>query len=313
MKTAFVFPGQGAQYVGMGKDLLDTSATARAVFEEADEVLGFHLTKLVLEGPEDTLKLTYYTQPALLAMSVAVLRVLDERVKIAPVVAAGHSLGEYSALVAANALSFGDAISLVHRRGQLMDEAFPSGEGAMAAILGLDEEPLARVCASAASEVGEVVEIANLNCPGQIVISGTSRAVSRACELAKESGAKRAIPLAVSGPFHCSLMRPAADAFAQLLDSTTMREAAFPVVANVDGQPYRAAQDLREALKKQLFSPVRWADDVATIRDMGVELIAELGPGTVLSGLIRKIDRGLETVHIEDSETLQSVCERLSN
>lgn len=282
------------------------------VFEEADETLGFQLTKMVLEGPEDTLRLTYYTQPALLAMSVAVLRALQERVDVRPAVAAGHSLGEYSALVAAQAISFRDAVALVYRRGQLMDEALPAGTGAMAAILGLDERPLLQVCQTAAQETGEVVEIANLNCPGQIVISGTAQAVARAGELAKEAGAKRAIPLAVSGPFHCSLMRAAADDFAALIDSTSIRDAQLPVVANVDGRAYTAAQDIRDALKKQLYSPVRWTDDVLTIRDMGVDLVVELGPGTVLSGLIRKIDRGLETLHIEDPGTLAAVCERLS-
>lgn len=307
MKTGLVFPGQGAQYVGMGKSLLDNYKEARETFAEADERLGFRLTSLCLEGPEDELRLTYYTQPALLAMSIAAFRVLSARVDLAPLVAAGHSLGEYSALVAAHAMSFSDAIALVYGRGKLMDEAVPAGEGAMTAVLGMDEDTLVAVCQQAAQETGEVVELANLNCPGQIAISGTVAAVGRAGELAKVAGAKRAIPLTVSGPFHCSLMRPAAEAFAELLDHTDIKRADIPVVANVDGQMHQDAEEIRDVLKRQLYLPVRWVDDVKTIQSVGVDVILEFGPGTVLSGLIRKIDKGISTAHVEDDSTLAEV------
>ncbi|GEO25155.1 malonyl CoA-acyl carrier protein transacylase [Alicyclobacillus acidoterrestris] len=313
MLTGIVFPGQGSQYVGMGKSLIEAYPTARRTFEEADERLGFHLTKLCLEGPEEQLRLTYHTQPALLTASIAFYRVLTERVELNPIVAAGHSLGEYSALVAAGAMAFGDAVHLVHRRGQLMDEAVPAGQGAMAAVLGLDEEPLTSVCAQVMEQTGEVVELANLNCPGQIVISGTAAGVQAAATLAKEQGAKRVIPLTVSGPFHCRLMRAAADSFGALLDATVIQDASIPVVANVDAVANKDASQIREALKRQLYSPVRWTDDVQAMRRMGVERIVEIGPGTVLSGLIRKIDRGISTAHVEDEATLAEVIELFSN
>ncbi|GLV14630.1 malonyl CoA-acyl carrier protein transacylase [Alicyclobacillus hesperidum] len=313
MNVAYVFPGQGAQYVGMGQALIDHYPVARAVFEEADDVLNMNLTKLILSGPDDELKLTYNTQPALLTMSVAVLRVLAERVDIQPVAVAGHSLGEYSALVAADAISFQDAVRLVYQRGRMMDEALPAGHGTMSAVLGLDEESLAAACSQAAEETGEVVELANVNCPGQIVISGTTAAIARASELAKASGAKRVLPLAVSGPFHCSLMRPAADALGELLDSTEIHDAKVPVVANVDGHPRTTAADLREALKRQLYTPVRWWDGVLAMRRLGVDIVIELGPGTVLSGLVRKIDKSLETLHAEDPATLDAVCTRMTS
>ncbi|WAH40379.1 ACP S-malonyltransferase [Alicyclobacillus fastidiosus] len=313
MKTGIVFPGQGSQYVGMGAALIREYSVARDTFAQADERLGFGLTKLCLEGPEDELRLTYYTQPALLTASIAFYRVLAQRVPLAPIVAAGHSLGEYSALVAAGSLAFGDAVHLVHRRGRLMDEAVPAGQGAMAAVLGLDEQPLALVCKEVMDATGEVVELANLNCPGQIAISGTVAGVAQASDLAKERGAKRAIPLTVSGPFHCSLMRPAAEAFGALLDETPIADATIPVVANVDAQANQEAAAIRDALKRQLYSPVRWTDDVLTMQRMGVERILELGPGTVLSGLIRKIDRGIPTAHVEDETTLAEAMELLSN
>lgn len=313
MKTGLVFPGQGAQYVGMGKSLIEQYDTARRTFAEADECLGFQLTKLCLEGPESELRLTYYTQPALLTASIAIYRVLKERVDVSTQVAAGHSLGEYSALVAADAISFTDAVSLVHRRGQLMDEAVPAGQGTMAAILGMEEENLAALCQEITDTLGEVVQLANLNCPGQIVVSGTEAAVAKVCELAKPRGAKRALPLTVSGPFHCSLMQPAAHAFGALLDEASIQDARIPVVANVDGAPHQSADEIRDALKRQLYLPVRWTDDVKRMQSMGVELILELGPGTVLSGLIRKIDKGIRTAHVEDDSTLAEVTQLFTN
>lgn len=312
MNIGIVFPGQGSQYVGMGKSLIDTYAIARQTFEEADERLGFSLTRLCLEGPEDELRLTYYTQPALLTASIAAYRVLQHHVDIHPVVAAGHSLGEYSAIVAVGAMSFADAVNVVHLRGKYMDEAVPAGEGAMAAVLGMAEEDLMSVCRSAAQETAEAAELANINCPGQIVISGTTRAVSKACEIAKASGAKRAIMLNVSGPFHSSLMKQAAERLGQLLDETAISPASIPVVANVDGNAYTDAFSMREALKRQLYSPVRWIDDVVAMKTTGVDLILEFGPGTVLSGLIRKIDKGIQTAHVEDDSTLQEVTKLFS-
>ncbi|MFD1677248.1 ACP S-malonyltransferase [Alicyclobacillus fodiniaquatilis] len=313
MNIGLVFPGQGAQYVGMGKTLLDQYATARDTFAEADERLGFQLTKLCLEGPEAELRLTYYTQPALLTASIAFYRVLAERVDVQAMVAAGHSLGEYSALVAADALSFSDAVHLVYQRGRLMDAAVPAGQGTMAAVLGMEEDALAEICAQVTREVGEVVEIANLNCPGQIVISGTVAAVAKAGEAAKATGARRAIPLTVSGPFHCSLMEPAASEFGKLLDATNIADAGIPVVANVDAAPHQKAAEIRDVLKRQLYCPVRFTDDVLAMRAMGADMLLELGPGAVLSGLIRKIDKGILTANVEDDATLEQAIQRLTN
>lgn len=304
MKLAWLFPGQGAQYVGMGQLLADKFPAARAVFDEADEVLGFSIRDLCFRGPEDALRVTYHTQPALLTTSVAAWRVFTELTGVTPVVAAGHSLGEYSALVAAGALSFADAVQLVYWRGRWMDEAYPAGQGAMAAVLGLDAGPLAEVCV-AASHDGDIVELANLNCPGQVVISGTAGAVARAGEMAKARGARRVIPLVVSGPFHCSLMRPAAGQLSAALRTTPIADAHVPVVANVDAVPHTAPDDIRRALEAQLYSPVRFEDNVRTMMDMGVDTFVEFGAGTVLSGLVKKVDRQLRTFHVEDEASLQ--------
>ncbi|WP_206831183.1 ACP S-malonyltransferase [Alicyclobacillus fructus] len=312
MNVAFVFPGQGAQYVGMGRAIFEEYPVSRALLEEADDVLGMKLSDIILQGPEDTLRLTYYTQPALLTVSVAIWRALVDRVDIQPVAVAGHSLGEYSALVAAKSIAFADAVKLVYQRGKLMDEAYPAGQGTMAAVLGLDEEPLRSVCEQASAETGAVVELANVNCPGQIVISGAKAAVERAAELAKEAGARRVMPLNVSGPFHSSLMQPAADRLGELLDEVEFADADTPVVANVDGHPRRMASDLRDALKKQLVMPVRFVDCVLSMKRLGVDCVVELGPGTVLSGLVRKIDKSLQTAHAEDPATLDEVCALLT-
>ncbi|AEJ43211.1 ACP S-malonyltransferase [Alicyclobacillus acidocaldarius] len=312
MNVAFVFPGQGAQYVGMGRAIFDEYPVARALLEEADDSLGMKLSDIILNGPDETLRLTYYTQPALLTVSVAVWRALVDRVDIQPLAVAGHSLGEYSALVAAKSISFTDAVKLVYERGKLMDEAYPAGRGTMAAVLGLDEEPLREVCKRASEETGETVELANVNCPGQIVISGAKAAVERASLLAKEAGARRVMPLNVSGPFHSSLMQPAAERLGQLLDDTEFADAETPVVANIDGHPRRMASDVRDALKKQLVMPVRFVDCVLSMKRLGVDCVVELGPGTVLSGLVRKIDKSLETAHAEDPATLDEVCAMLT-
>lgn len=306
MKVAFVFPGQGAQYVGMSRDLLNQYAIARETFAAADEALGFSLTSMCLEGPEDVLRLTYHTQPALLTASVAAYRVLREHTDIQPLLCAGHSLGEYSALVAAGALPFEDAVKLVHARGRWMDEAVPAGQGAMAAVLGMSASDLEDICIKI-SDSGEVVEIANLNCPGQIVISGTSQGVTKAGELAKGKGARRVIPLVVSGPFHCSLMKPAAERLNLALEAAPFEQAKIAVVANVDAVAHEKPRDLLVALQKQLYSPVRWEDDVHTMIEHGVDTFVELGPGTVLSGLIKKINRTVTTMHVEDDSSLQEV------
>jgi len=312
VKLAFVFPGQGAQYVGMGKAFIDQYPVARETFAAADQALGFSLTSLCLEGPEETLRLTYHTQPALLTTSIAAYRVFRQHADVQAVLAAGHSLGEYSALVAAGALPFEDAVKLVHARGKWMDEAVPAGLGAMAAVLGLAQDDLQAVCADV-SRTGEVVELANLNCPGQIVISGTAEGVARAGELAKEKGARRVLPLVVSGPFHCSLMKPAADRLNAALLQAPFQHAEIPVVANVDAIPHTNPDDILIALQKQLYSSVRWEEDVQTMLQNGVDTFVEFGPGTVLSGLIKKIDRRISTFHVEDEASLQETLSAIQS
>jgi len=299
---AFVFPGQGAQKVGMGKALADAYPICRQTFDEADAALDESLSTLCFDGPDDKLTLTENTQPAILAMSTAVARLAVSK-GIQPAFAAGHSLGEYSAHVAAGTLSFADALRTVRRRGRYMQEAVPVGEGAMAAILGLDADGVARACAEAAE--GQVVSPANLNAPGQIVIAGHKAAVERASERAKALGARRAIPLAVSAPFHCALMKPAEDRLAPELRALGANDPGFPVVANVDALPKRTAADSIEALVKQVSSPVRWEDVVRRLVADGATTFVELGPGTVLAGLIKKIERSATVFSIEDEAGLR--------
>lgn len=304
MKLAFVFPGQGAQYVGMGNDLCARYSVARETLATADDALGFSLSGLCANGPESSLRLTYHTQPALLAISIAAYRVFQEHVQMEPAVVAGHSLGEYTALVAAGILTFEDAVRLVHWRGKWMDEAVPDGLGAMSAVLGMEADMLQAVCREVSSGQ-EVAELANLNCPGQIVISGSALAVERAGSLAKERGAKRVIPLVVSGPFHSSLMKPAAARLTQALSDVEFLQSSIPVVANVDALARVDSGEIRKALEAQLYRSVRWEDDVRAMLNMGVEGFVEFGPGTVLSGLIRKVDRRIPTFHVEDEASLQ--------
>jgi len=288
VSLAFVFPGQGSQVVGMGRALAEAFPESRAVFDEADQALGFALSRLCYEGPEDELRLTANTQPAILASSVAAYRALEAR-GLRPDWVAGHSLGEYSALVAAGTLGLADAVRTVRRRGEYMQEAVPVGEGAMAAILGLDLAAIESACAEAAQ--GQVVAPANINCPGQVVIAGHKEAVSRAIEACKARGNRRAIPLPVSAPFHCALMLPAQERLAADLAGLTFRDPSVPLVNNVDAKVVRSGDECRDGLVRQVSGAVRWQQSVELLRQQGVATFVEVGPGTVLTGLIKKVDR----------------------
>ena len=302
--VAFVFPGQGSQYVGMGKELADTFQICRQVFEEADDALGQKISRLCFDGPAEELQLTENTQPAILAMSVAVCRLLTSRGYGAHYMA-GHSLGEYSAHVAAGTLGFADALRLVSRRGRYMQEAVPVGQGAMAVVMGLDAEGIQQACAEVAGD--EVVSAANLNTPSQIAISGHVQAVERAGVRARELGAKRVVPLSVSAPFHCALMKPAEIRLEPELRALVARDPSVPVVANIDAKPKRAGTESIEALIRQVSSPVLWEASVRTLVDLGVSTFVEVGPGRVLTGLIKKTDRAVRVLNVEDSDGLASV------
>lgn len=305
-KTAFVFPGQGAQAVGMGKDVYEAFDRSRSIFEQADEALGFSLSSIIFEGPDDALKQTANTQPALLTVSVALLKALEGR-GLKPDYVAGHSLGEYSALVAAGVLSFEDAVRTVRARGQFMEQAVPSGLGAMAAVLGAERETLAALCAVITAE-GSAVELANVNCPGQIVVSGTAAGVQAVVERGKEeAGAKRVIPLEVSGPFHSSLMKPAAANLQETLATINMKDASVPVVANVTARVATAADEIRSLLVEQVYSPVLWEDSVRYLIEQGVDTFVEIGSGTVLAGLIKKIDKNVRVISINSISALEAL------
>ncbi|HEY6614085.1 MAG TPA: ACP S-malonyltransferase [Vicinamibacterales bacterium] len=310
---AFIFPGQGAQKVGMGKALAEAFPICRQTFEEADDALGESLSRLCFDGPESQLLLTEYTQPAILAVSVAACRAVTPH-GVAASYAAGHSLGEYSAHVSAGTLSFADALRTVRRRGQFMQEAVPVGEGAMSAILGADADTVTRACAEARTELaGRTVSPANLNAPGQVVIAGHADAVARAGELAKAAGAKRVIPLAVSAPFHCALMKPAEDRLAPLLRGLPAHSPQIPVVANVDAELKTNAPDAVEALVRQVSSPVRWEDVVKRLVAEGARTFIELGPGNVLAGLVKKIDRSVTVASVEDPDGVETLLATLSS
>jgi [acyl-carrier-protein] S-malonyltransferase len=306
---AFVFPGQGSQKVGMGRALADAHPICRQTFDEADAALGESLSGVIFDGPEDKLTLTENTQPAILAVSTAACRLLASR-GVAPAFVAGHSLGEYSANVAAGTFAFADALKIVRRRGRYMQEAVPVGTGAMSAILGLDADAVAKACAEAAQ--GEVVSAANLNGAGQIAIAGATEAVKRAGERAKALGAKRVIPLPVSAPFHCALMKPAEERLAPELRALKARDPRVPIVANVDAEPKRTAKDAIEALVRQVSSPVRWESVVQRLASEGVTTYVEVGPGTVLSGLIKKIHREAKIVSLGNPDDLAAVEQALA-
>jgi [acyl-carrier-protein] S-malonyltransferase len=309
-RIAFLFPGQNSQYTGMGRDLAEKFPVARRTFEEADDALGFSISKLCFDGPDDQLKLTEFQQPAICTLSVAALRVLAEK-GIAPHWVAGHSLGEYAANVAAGSISFADAVRTVRQRGRFMQEAVPAGEGAMAAVLGLSSEETARACADAAAESQSIVSAANFNSPEQTVISGAAPAVERAAALAKERGAKRVVMLQVSAPFHCALMQPAQDRLAELLRALPFSAAALPVVVNIDASLETSPERLRDALIRQVTGTVRWVDSIRLLIAQQPALFIEVGPGKVLSGLLRQIDRAQTCVNVEDEASIEKAIQSL--
>jgi [acyl-carrier-protein] S-malonyltransferase len=308
MSVAFVFPGQGSQVVGMGKDLCEAFPESRSAFEEADAALGEPLSRLCFEGPEADLQLTANTQPAILAASVAALRPLLAR-GARPQWVAGHSLGEYSALVAAGAIGFADAVRTVRRRGEYMQDAVPVGVGGMAAILGLDLPAIEAACLEAAGD--EVVSAANVNSPGQVVIAGHAAAVDRASELCRARGAKRTVKLPVSAPFHCSLMKPAQDRLLAELRAVAFRDPATPLVNNVDARVVRDAEGCREGLVRQVSGAVRWQQSIELLVREGVATFVEVGPGTVLGGLVRKIARGTRVLNVDSPSSLEAAVAAL--
>ena len=302
---AFLFPGQGSQYVGMGKDLRENFTIARQTFEEADEALKFHLARLCLDGPESDLKLTENTQPAILTVSIAVMRVVAAETGITPSLLAGHSLGEYACLVTAGALSFIDAVKTVRLRGRFMQEAVPVGVGAMAAILGLERGQVEQLCSESAE--GQVLAPANYNCPGQIVIAGEKNAVEEAIDFCKQSGAKRAVPLSVSVPSHCKLMGGASGRLAELLDKTDLKKPVIPLVNNADAAFLHTIEEVKSSLIRQLSSPLLWEDSIKAMVSSGTETFVEVGPGRVLSGLIKRIDPTVNILNVEDLKSLDNV------
>ncbi len=304
-KAAFIFPGQGSQYSGMGKELADTFTVARHLFEEADDTLGFKLSALCFAGSEADLKLTANTQPAILTASIAVLKVVQQETGLKAEYVAGHSLGEYSALVSSGTLSFADAVRTVRARGTFMQEAVPVGTGTMAAMLGIESDVLEDICREAAE--GEVVSPANFNSPGQIVIAGSVAAVARAIEIAKGRGYRKAMLLPVSAPFHCALMKPAADRLAGVLESITVHEMEMPVVANADAAPNMNMDKVKPLLVTQVCSPVLWEQSVTKMCSLGVTRFVEIGPGKVLSGLVKRITKEVEINNIEDCAGIKAV------
>ena len=309
MKKAFIFPGQGSQKIGMVRDLYEKYDVVKSLIRDADETLGFSLSRLMFEGPDEELMKTEFTQPAILTASVAVNAVLSEY-GIVPDAAAGHSLGEYSALVAAGALSFSDAVHTVHLRGKFMQEAVPLGVGGMAAVMGLTPEKISEICQETAKTVGPVSAV-NFNCPGQTVIAGKKEAVEAACGNLKAAGAKRALMLRVSAPFHSSLMEPAAEKLKEVLDGVSINDAKIPVFANVTAKAETKAETIRENLVMQAAHAVHWEESVRQMIAEGYDMYVEVGPGTVLSGFMRKIDKSQASYHAEDEETVQALLAAL--
>lgn len=312
MQTAWLFPGQGSQYVGMGRGLAEAFPAAREVFAEADGVLGDHLSSICFEGPEAVLTETVNTQPAILTVSVAVAKLLEAAGISQPVVAAGHSLGEYSALVAAGVLSFADALSLVRMRGMAMQAAVPAGKGGMAAIIGLERDAVDALCRLVDNQADRVLQLANLNAVDQVVVAGHRECVEAVLDAAESAGARRAIPLAVSGPFHCRLMEPASLELSRALEPVAMGSFRFPVIANVTAEPVSDPARVKELLIRQVASPVRWVDTMDALVAAGIEAAVEVGPGRVLSGLLRRHARGIKTYNVDDPASLEKTLEALA-
>ncbi|MBB5149898.1 MULTISPECIES: ACP S-malonyltransferase [Ureibacillus] len=308
-KIAFIFPGQGSQKVGMGAEFVANDEASKAFYDQADQALNIKLSTLMLEGPQEELTLTYHAQPALLTTGVMIASKLMEA-GITPDYTAGHSLGEYGSFVIAGSLSFEEAVKIVHKRGLYMNEAVPAGQGAMAAILGMDEEPLKEVCAEITNN-GDLVQLANLNCPGQIVISGTKAGVEKASQLAKEKGAKRAIPLDVSGPFHSELMKDAAIKLEKEIEQVEISQPNIPIISNVHAGILEDVESIKKEMVEQVYSPVQWERDVRKMLECGVTTFIECGPGKVLSGLVKKIDRSVKTYCVYDIATFEEVVKEL--
>lgn len=306
--TAFVFPGQGSQYAGMGKDVAERYPAARKVFDDIDAALGFSISRLCFEGPEEKLKLTENTQPAILAVSSAIHAVLEQAGATRRDIVAGHSLGEYSAIVSVGGLTPALAAKIVNQRGRAMQEAVPVGTGAMAALIGPSVEDAEAICAEAAE--GEVVSVANINAPGQIVIAGTKSGIDRAIDVAKKRGVRRALPLPVSAPFHCALMKPAEEAMGPVLDGAEFKDLWLSLVSNVDASPIGTATAVRNALIRQIASPVRWVESVQKMVSMGVRRFVEIGPGNVLTGLIKRIDSSVELVNVSDVASIEAFLQK---